>query len=79
MKHLLTGMLEKEPSMRYQSISEVMRHPWFNDVDWKGVFEKAEKPPLQPDINSCYFENDNGDDDEDGGFMSVSRVTVHGN
>jgi serum/glucocorticoid-regulated kinase 2 len=64
-KHLLANMLEKDPVMRYQSIEEVMEHPWFSDVNWSQILNKTEKPPLQPDINSCYFENDNGDDEDD--------------
>ena len=70
-KHLLQGMLEKDVDRRLQTIDEVMRHPWFNDVDWNMVLSKSEKPPLIPDINSCYFENDQGEDEEDG----VSQAT----
>ena len=71
-------MLEKEPSMRYQSITDVMNHSWFSDVDWKAVLNKTLKPPLQPDINTCYFENDNGDEDDED-FVPYTRVTMHGN
>ena len=34
-----------------------MDHPWFEDVDWDQVLNKTQQPPLQPNINSCYFEN----------------------
>ena len=51
-----------------------MGHAWFNDVDWDQVLSKSVKPPLQPDINSCYFEQDNGED-EDG--VSKSSVSIY--
>ena len=74
-------MLEKDPSQRYQSISEIMEHPWFNDVDWSQVMSKSLKPPLIPDINSCYFEQDNGEEGEEDNAFSSSfyKPTVTGN
>lgn len=33
-------MLERDPNARYQSIAEVMEHPWFSDVDWEQVVSK---------------------------------------
>ena len=73
-KDLLSGMLEKNPNDRYQSISEIMEHPWFNDVDWSQVVSKSMKPPLIPDINSCYFDQDNGEEggDPNDGLVSSS-------
>ena len=71
-------MLERDPNARYQSIAEVMEHPWFGDVDWEQVISKQVKPPLQPDIHSCYFENDPGE--ENGGDVedcSKSSVSVY--
>ena len=69
--------------MRYQSITEIMEHPWFSDVDWDQVLSKTLKPPLVPDINSCYFENDNGEEDgEDSpsghGSAYFARSTIPG-
>ena len=51
-----------------------MEHQWFNDVDWSQVMSKSMKPPLVPDINSCYFEQDNGEEggDQDDGLVSSS-------
>ena len=39
-----------------------MKHPWFKDVNWNQVLSKAYKPPLIPDINSDYFDNEDNDD-----------------
>ena len=58
---MLSTMLEKDPIMRYQSIDEVMQAAWFKDIEWDQVVNKQLKPPLVPDVNSCYFENDDPD------------------
>ena len=55
---MLATMLEKDPVMRYQTIDEVMKAAWFKDIDWALALNKQLKPPLVPDVNSCYFEND---------------------
>ena len=34
-----------------------MKQKWFRDIDWDKVRNKQMKPPIVPDINSCYFEN----------------------
>ena len=62
-KDLLAGMLEKNPNKRFQSIEEIMGHGWFADIDWRQVMSKSMRPPLLPDINSCYFEQDNGEEE----------------
>ena len=59
-------MLEKDPYMRMQSIESVMSHPWFADVEWNLILSKTVKPPFVPDINSCNFEDDNGEEDDEG-------------
>lgn len=41
-----------------------MEHPWFNDISWRSITNKAVKPPLIPDITQSYFENDNGDEED---------------
>ena len=41
---------------------------------------KSMKPPLIPDINSCYFEQDNGEEGEDDmGSASFYKPTSSGN
>ena len=57
-KKMLSMMLAKEPASRYQSIDEVMRAAWFSDIDWKEALNKQLKPPLVPDVNSSYFDDD---------------------
>lgn len=79
-KDLLANMLEKEPINRFQSISEIMEHAWFDDIDWSQVTSKSMKPPLVPDINSCYFEQDNGEEgEEDNIGSSFYKPTSSGN
>lgn len=63
-KNLLACLLEKDPLMRLQSVDSIMSHPWFEDVEWRNVLNKTIKQPLVPDINSCYFEDDNGEEDD---------------
>jgi len=29
---------------------EIMKHPWFNDINWKKVYDKKMKSPYIPDI-----------------------------
>ena len=60
-KKMLKLMLEKDPVMRFQTIDEVMQCSWFKDTDWDQVMNKQLKPPLVPDVNSCYFESDDPD------------------
>ena len=54
-------MLEKDPVMGQQSITEVMRHPWFSDVNWNKVMNKQITPLLIPDIEASYFEREETD------------------
>ena len=54
----------RDPAKRYQHISEVMEHPWFNDISWSQFSNKTVKPPLIPDITQSYFEADNGDEED---------------
>lgn len=63
MKDLLQNMLEKDPVMRFQTIAEVMGHPWFQGTDWKAHLLKKVKPQIVPDVNQCYFESFGADVD----------------
>ena len=60
-KQILATMLEKDPVMRYQTVDEVMAAAWFKDINWNQAQNKQLKPPLVPDVNSCYFENDDNE------------------
>lgn len=33
----MAGLLERDPAQRFQTVSEVMQHPWFEDVVWSHV------------------------------------------
>ena len=68
-------MLERDPNQRFQSIEEVMRHPWFNDVIWGHVLNKTIKPTLVPVITHQYLANDEGDDDD---AKNTSRLSFFG-
>jgi len=73
-------LLEKDPVKRCQTIQEIMEHSWFDDVDWKKVILKQVKPPMVPDINSCYFENqDDKEESDESHNMSSLRQSIHGN
>ena len=63
-KNLLAMMLEKDPDKRLSTIDDVISDPWFDDINWVQVEAKAMKPPLVPDINACYFDED--EEGEDG-------------
>ena len=49
-RNLMTAMMQKNPNNRPQSIKEIMRHPWFDGVNWDDVLHKRIKPPLVPDL-----------------------------
>ena len=69
-------MLERDPAKRYQTLSDVMRHPWFDDVVWGHILSKTAKPPLVPDITEQYLNADDGSDEEDSN--NASRLSVFG-
>jgi serine/threonine protein kinase len=51
-RHLITGLLTKEPSQRIGckggGASEVLTHPFFRGVDWLKVARRAVEPPFVP-------------------------------
>ena len=70
-------MLEKDPVMRYQSVSEIMKHQWFRDVNWRDVLHKKLKPLINPDINSCYFESaDDESEHEDSPLLKSTKSNI---
>ena len=66
--------------MRYQSVSEIMKHQWFRDVNWRDVLNKKIKPLINPDINSCYFESaDDDSENEDSPMLLRNNQTLRSN
>lgn len=46
-------LLNKNPMYRIGTNGgkeEIMKHPWFNDINWKKVYDKKMKSPYIPDI-----------------------------
>jgi len=59
-----------------------MQDPWFNDVIWSEVLNKSQKPPCQPDINCCYFENNDLEDEDNDDSPNITTFyspTLQGN
>ena len=53
MKDFITGLLEKEPENRLgnKSSSEVLKHPWFDNVKWDSLKKYKIKPPYYPECS----------------------------
>jgi serine/threonine protein kinase len=61
--HLLYGLLEKDPKVRF-GFDEIVRHPLFDDVRFEEVLEKKIKPEFIPEefnpgnaIEKCWIDN----------------------
>jgi serine/threonine protein kinase len=54
-RSLINGLLQKDPVMRLgcgePGYSEVMRHPFFESIDWVAISNKQVEPPFRPTIN----------------------------
>jgi serine/threonine protein kinase len=57
-RNLMSRLLQKNPASRPQTINEVMKHSWFEDVNWKDVLDKKVRPPMLPNPYECYFEKE---------------------
>lgn len=57
-KHLLNGLLDKDPSMRLGSeyLSDIKDHPWCADIHWKQVYKKKVQPPFRPHYKVSNFD-----------------------
>uniref|UniRef100_A0AAV2LPI9 non-specific serine/threonine protein kinase n=1 Tax=Knipowitschia caucasica TaxID=637954 RepID=A0AAV2LPI9_KNICA len=55
-KSLLSGLLIKDPNKRLgggpDDAKEIMRHSFFNAVDWQDVYDKKLVPPFMPQVSS---------------------------
>lgn len=57
-KHLLNGLLDKDPNVRLGSeyISDIKDHPWCADIHWKKVYKKKVQPPFRPHYKVSNFD-----------------------
>ena len=55
-KSLLESLLEKDPEKRlgHGGISEVLSHPFFNEIDWTVAEERKLTPPYIPKVKNKY-------------------------
>lgn len=55
-RSILTGLLIKEPENRLgggeEDAAEVMRHPFFENIDWDRLIRKDIPPPWKPDVTT---------------------------
>ena len=57
---LLKKLLVKDPTQRYAAggVGAIMKHPWFNDVNWEDFKKKRIEPPWRPDLYVCNFDSE---------------------
>lgn len=48
--------MQKDPSKRIGSsdITEIVKHPFFNGVDWEAVKSLSIEPPIKPEVMDKY-------------------------
>jgi len=55
-RSLLEGLLIKDPKARLgggeDDAKEIMRHPFFQAINWQDLYDKKVQPPWKPDIKS---------------------------
>lgn len=51
-KDLLTKLLQKDPANRLDDAQEIKNHPFFQDIDWNKLLDKAYLPPFKPQVES---------------------------
>lgn len=66
-KDLLTKLLDRNPATRLGSAQEdareVMRHPFFADIDWEGLMNKTVEPPFKPTVTEGKMDVGNVDEE----------------
>jgi len=58
-KHLLNGLLDKDPNARLGSefISDIKDHPWCAEIHWKLLYKKKIQPPFRPHYKISNFDH----------------------
>mmetsp|Transcript_33933 Transcript_33933/g.33457 ORF Transcript_33933/g.33457 Transcript_33933/m.33457 type:complete len:98 (+) Transcript_33933:238-531(+) len=55
-KDLLSKLLTKDPDKRLGSgvndAQDVKSHPWFANISWDDIYNKGQKPPYTPQLDS---------------------------
>ncbi|CBY38063.1 unnamed protein product [Oikopleura dioica] len=83
LQNLLNGLLTKDPSKRlgHDSAKDIMKHPWFDEVDWCRLARLGYDPPLIPprgEVNAAdAFDIGNFDDDETKGIKLNEGDLAH--
>lgn len=49
---LLIKLIEKDPSKRLSDAEQIKNHPFFHDIDWTKLLDKAYLPPFKPQVES---------------------------
>lgn len=49
---LLVKLLKKDPAERLSEASEIKAHPFFKDIDWCKLLNKAYIPPFKPNVDN---------------------------
>lgn len=50
LRHLLGGLLSKDPVLRCNVADSMRDHPWFTGMAWDAVTAKTIPPPLRPSL-----------------------------
>lgn len=69
---LLSRCLQKHSETR-PSMSEIMEHPFFNEIDWKRMKMRDYCPPITPQLNESEICTENFDP----GFTSQTLQSIH--
>ncbi|XP_071442036.1 RAC-beta serine/threonine-protein kinase B [Hetaerina americana] len=65
-RDMLAGLLVKDPKNRLgggiEDAQEIMRHPFFNSINWNDLLQAKITPPFKPQVTSdtdtCYFDSE---------------------
>jgi serine/threonine protein kinase len=74
---LIYGLLEKDPKMRF-GFEDIVRHPFFFDIDFKELLEKRIEPKFIPDVfdPGCSIAKNLNANRVSGGSYDIGNATV---